>query len=134
MSDFLIRKATGNDLSAIETIYNKIHDAEAAGLQTTGWIRGVYPVRQTTEAALQRDDLYVLEENGQVLGAAIINQAQVDVYKQGRWMRSVPDCAVCVLHGQYRAAPRPAARRRARRHWPRKPDRTRVFARRWHGP
>jgi len=40
----------------------------------------------------------VLEENGQVLGAAIINQAQVDVYKQGRWMRSVPDCAVCVLH------------------------------------
>ena len=64
MPDFLIRKATGNDLSAIETIYNKIHDAEAAGLQTTGWIRGVYPVRQTTEAALQRDDLYVLEENG----------------------------------------------------------------------
>ena len=68
MPDFLIRKATGNDLSAIETIYNKIHDAEAAGLQTTGWIRGVYPVRQTAEAALQRDDLYVLEENGQVLG------------------------------------------------------------------
>ena len=49
MPDFLIRKATGNDLSAIETIYNKIHDAEAAGLQTTGWIRGVYPVRQTAE-------------------------------------------------------------------------------------
>ena len=64
MPDFLIRKATGNDLSAIETIYNKIHDAEAAGLQTTGWIRGVYPVRQTAEAAVQRDDLYVLEENG----------------------------------------------------------------------
>ena len=40
----------------------------------------------------------MLEENGQVLGVAIINQAQVDVYKQGRWMRSVPDCAVCVLH------------------------------------
>lgn len=52
MPDFLIRKATGNDLSAIETIYNKIHDVEAAGLQTTGWIRGVYPVRQTAEAAL----------------------------------------------------------------------------------
>ena len=32
MPDFLIRKATGNDLSAIETISNKIHDAEAAGL------------------------------------------------------------------------------------------------------
>ena len=90
MPDFLIRKATGDDLSAIETIYDKTHDAEAAGLQTTGWIRGVYPVRQTAEAALQRNDLYVLEENGQVLGAAIINQMQVDVYKQGRWMRSMP--------------------------------------------
>ena len=32
MPDFLIIKATGNDLSAIETIYNTIHDAEAAGL------------------------------------------------------------------------------------------------------
>ena len=32
MPDFLIRKATGNDLSAIEPISTNIHDAEAAGL------------------------------------------------------------------------------------------------------
>ena len=92
------RRATAFDLDAIEAIYDRIHDECERGRATVGWIRGVYPVRQTAEAALQRDDLYVLEENGQVLGAAIINQAQVDVYKQGRWMRSVPDCAVCVLH------------------------------------
>ena len=57
MSSYVIRKATVKDLDAVETIYNKIHEAEEEKKQTTGWIRGVYPARQTAEEALQRDDL-----------------------------------------------------------------------------
>ena len=93
-----IRKATVADLDGIEKIYDDIHTAEERGEQTIGWIRGVYPVRATAEAGLQRGDLYVMEEDGELLGTAIINDIQVDVYKGGKWDYEAADDEVCVLH------------------------------------
>lgn len=98
MNDYCIRKATAHDLDAVEKIYDNIHDAEEMGLQRIGWIRGVYPVRRTAEDALKRGDLYVLEENGMILGSAIINRIQVDAYAKGHWMYEAQNEEVCVLH------------------------------------
>ena len=94
----MIRKAEIKDLDAVDCLYQEIHDAESTGLVTTGWIREVYPVRATAEAALERDDLFVLEENGRILGSGIINQLQVDVYEGAPWKYHVSDEQVCVLH------------------------------------
>ena len=94
----MFRKATAADLDAIENIYNKIHDAEERGAFTTGWISRVYPVRATAEAALGRDDLYVLEEDGAILAAGVINQLQVDVYAGAPWEFEAEDQEVCVFH------------------------------------
>ncbi len=94
----MIRKAKPGDIPAIEQLYNEIHNAEEAGIITTGWIRGIYPSCSTAEEALKRDDLFVLEENDQIIGAAIINQQQVDVYEGAPWKNHVPDDKVCVLH------------------------------------
>ena len=93
-----IRKATSDDLAAVESIYDEIHDAEEKGIITTGWLKGIYPVRSVAESALQRDDLYVMEEDGIICGAALINQIQVDVYAGAPWKHDVPDDRVCVLH------------------------------------
>ncbi len=49
MAEFLIRKAREEDIDAVEALYEKIHDAEENGTPTIGWIRGIYPVRQTAE-------------------------------------------------------------------------------------
>ena len=94
----MIRKAEISDLNAVDGLYREIHDAEEAGLITTGWIREIYPVRATAEAALARGDLFVLEENGRILGSGMINQLQVDVYEGASWKYQVPDDQVCVLH------------------------------------
>ena len=94
----MIRKATAADLSAVEAIYDEIHDAEEKGIITTGWLKGIYPVRAVAESALQRDDLFVMEEDGILCGAALINQIQVDVYAGAPWKQDVPDDQVCVLH------------------------------------
>ena len=93
-----IRKANKSDLDGIEKIYDDIHTAEESGEQTIGWIRDVYPVRATAEAALQRDDLFVLANGGELLGTAIINKIQVDVYKDGKWEYEAADDEVCVLY------------------------------------
>ena len=93
----MIRKAIWSDLDAVEQLYNEIHDAEETGIITTGWLRGVYPSRESARAALERDDLFVLEEDGKTLGSGIINQIQVDVYEGAPWEFNVPDQQVCVL-------------------------------------
>ena len=93
-----IRKAKAADIDAIEKIYDDIHTAEEKGEHTTGWIRGVYPIRATAEAGLQRGDLYVMEDGRRLLGSAMINNIQVDVYKNGKWEYEAADDEVCVLH------------------------------------
>ena len=90
-----IRRAMLFDLNSVSAIYEEIHQAEAAGKCTTGWLRGVYPVRATAEAALQRGDLFVLEDGSRVLGAALINQIQPEAYRGAPWRY---EGEVCVLH------------------------------------
>ena len=90
-----IREANLTDLDAIEKIYNDIQIAEEKGILTIGWKRGVYPTRKTAEEAILRGDMFVLEE-GEIVGAAIINRIQVDVYSGAPWEHDTD--SVCVLH------------------------------------
>lgn len=93
-----IRKATRGDLDAVAGIYERIHDEEEQGRSAIGWLRGVYPVRSTAEAALARGDLFVLEDGGQITAAAIINQLQVPEYAHCPWAYPAPEEQVMVLH------------------------------------
>ena len=93
-----VRKATAADIAAVSAIFEDIHTEEESGRVTIGWIRGVYPTRATADSALARDDLFVLEEDGKVLGTAVINQIQVDSYADGAWRYAAPEEEVMVLH------------------------------------
>lgn len=94
----IFRKATSADIPSIAEIYEDIHTEEENGRVTIGWERGVYPTAATAEAALQRDDLFVGEDDGKIFGAAIINQQQVDVYEGAAWQYPAKDEEVMVLH------------------------------------
>ncbi len=94
-----IHKARWQDIDAIVDIYNKIHTSEENGQVTIGWDRTIYPTRQTASDALNRDDLFVMTEEGQIVGSAIINQRQVPEYYQADWQyQDVDDRQVMVLH------------------------------------
>ena len=94
----MIRKAVQADIPAVAAIYDKLHTEEEAGLITIGWIRGVYPTEDTAWQALSRGDLFVQEDSGRIVGAAIINQTQVDAYYGGPWQFAAADSEVMVLH------------------------------------
>ena len=94
----MIRLATSKDIPLIAAVYEDIHTEEEAGRAVIGWARGVYPTQATAQAALKRGDLFVLEDGGVVVGAAVINRQQVDVYAQGEWKYPAPDDKVMVLH------------------------------------
>ncbi len=95
----IVRKAEEKDLNQIEQIYSDIHTAEESGQVYIGWVRDVYPTRATAEQSLKRDDLFVgLDDEGNIVGVAIINQQQVDVYYHGDWRYEAEDHQVMVLH------------------------------------
>ena len=94
----IIRKAIPIDISSVTAIYDAIHTAEEAGKTSIGWVRGVYPTQATADAALVRGDLFVLEEEGCIAGAAIINQSQCDGYETASWQYPAQDSDIMVLH------------------------------------
>ena len=93
-----IRKANPADVSAVSDIYEAIHTAEEAGLTTIGWVRGIYPTQETAQAALDRHDLFVMEDEGEIVGAAIINQSQCDGYETANWQYPADNSEIMVLH------------------------------------
>lgn len=93
-----IRKALASDINAVNGIYEHIHNEQEKGIINIGWVRGVYPTRATAESALQRGDLFVEQANGIIVGAAIINQIQLDVYKKVAWQCELPNEKIMVLH------------------------------------
>ena len=93
-----IRKATAADLDAVSGIYARIHDEIEAGRASIGWLRDVYPTRATAEAALAQDELFVEEQDGIIVGAAILNKTQVDAYFGAPWEHDVPEREIMVLH------------------------------------
>lgn len=94
----VIRKAAEGDVEAVAKLYGDIHTAEEMGTLTTGWARGVYPVRATAEMAVKRKELFVLEDDGSIRGAGIINGVQEESYRQADWQYPAADTQVCVLH------------------------------------
>ena len=96
--ELVFRKASHDDIDAIERIFDKSHDAEERGLTTTGWVRGIYPVRSVAEAAVDRGDQYVCELDGNAVAAGVINQIQVDKYEECDWKWTGPADDVLVLH------------------------------------
>lgn len=96
--EFTIRKAVNADIDFINEIYENVHLAHEKGLLYTGWVRGVYPTKKTAEDALLRKDLFVGIHEGKIVGTAIINKSQHDIYKKASWQYDFPDGEIMVLH------------------------------------
>ena len=47
---------------------------------------------------MARGDLFVLEDEGTIVAAAVINQIQVEEYQYATWKHSVKDAEVMILH------------------------------------
>ncbi len=94
----MIRLATESDLPAVTAIYEGILDEQDAGRAFVGWIRGIYPTEATARTAFDLGELFVLEENGQVLASARINREQMPAYAAVVWENDAPTEQVMVMH------------------------------------
>lgn len=96
--DIRIRKAEARDIDGCVEVYDKILEAEERGEITVGWKRGIYPTRDTALGAMSRGELFVGEADGSIVGCAIFNKTQVDVYEGAPWRYDADADEVMVMH------------------------------------
>lgn len=93
-----IRKAQAQDVEKVWGIYDAILVQEEIHHAPTGWERGKYPLPQTARTAFDRGELFVMEEDGQVLASAVINSLQAPEYRHCPFLYPAEDEQVMVLH------------------------------------
>lgn len=94
-----VRLAAEKDIPAVLAIYDRILDIEEARTEpVVCWLRGVYPTEATARTALGKGTLYVMEDSGNLVAAAKIDQEQVPEYADCPWQYDAPADKVLVLH------------------------------------
>ena len=94
----MIRKATKNDVKAIADLYAKAIDHEDSHVKYTSWQKGIYPTADTARAGIEKEDLFVLEENGAILASVILDHRQPPEYRSVEWSILPTYKEVLVIH------------------------------------
>ncbi len=93
----MVRRASSRDLDRIEEIYNSLlDDKETRGF--TNWQKGVYPTREFALKALERNDIFVGEDETGIFGTMLLNTDQLPEYKDIPWKHSAIPDEVLVIH------------------------------------
>ena len=67
-----IHKARREDIDRIAELYSIIHNAEKNGKLTIGWKRDIYSIRQTAIDAIDREDVFVIKDDDQIVASALL--------------------------------------------------------------
>ena len=81
----MIRKGNTSDIDELGDFYDTLNDYLVKTTNYPGWIKGVYPVRQTAEDAIKEDSLYVLTKGNSIAGSVILNHTPEKAYCQAEW-------------------------------------------------
>lgn len=81
-----IIKATPEHLDELEELYNELNDYFSSTVNYPGWIKHIYPIRETAENALAEGSLFVAIENESIAGSIILNHEPEDAYHQVEWL------------------------------------------------
>lgn len=93
-----IRLATYEDLDNIEALYTHLTEHIEETINYAGWVKDVYPTRDTAKSALERSDLFMLEKENNILGLVILNNIEDESYKDITWSVQAQSNELLVVH------------------------------------
>jgi len=81
----MIRIGTMEDIDELEKLYDDLHDYLRSGYNYPGWIKGVYPVKETAETAIADGNRFILKIGNKIAGSIILNHKPEEAYNQANW-------------------------------------------------
>lgn len=94
----IIEKGTINDIDELEDLYNDLNDYLESNINYPGWIKHIYPIRQTALDGIQDDGLFVLKTAERIIGSIILNHKPETAYEEADWKISADYKDIFVVH------------------------------------
>ena len=80
-----IEMGTMAEADALEKLYDDLNDYFQSGFNYPGWLKGVYPVRETAIAGIADGSLFTLKIRNRIAGSVILNHKPEEAYNQVKW-------------------------------------------------
>lgn len=96
--DIIIELGQVTDIDELENLYNDLNDYLAEGVNYPGWRKDIYPVRQNAIDGVKNKNLYVVKNNGRIVGSIILNHEPEDAYHNVKWGAEYDYSEVFVIH------------------------------------
>lgn len=94
----VIEKGAPKDIDELTALYDELNDYFAATKNYAGWIKGVYPVRETAVQGIQEETLFVLRMDNAIAGTVILNHKPEEAYHQAKWRVDADYSDIIVIH------------------------------------
>lgn len=89
---------TMEHLDAASAFYDEVTEYLASHINYPKWTPHVYPGRESTETAIRQGVQYLCVEDGQVVGAFILNDDPQGAYEVADWQVSLQNGEFLVIH------------------------------------
>lgn len=93
-----IRQAKLEEAGKVLAFYYKLIDDMQDAEYPIRWVKGVYPAIEDMKSAADEGNLFIAEEEENIVGAFVLNHSQNDSYKNVHWKYAADPDKTAVLH------------------------------------
>lgn len=92
------RKGTLQDLDELEGLYEDVIDYLDCHTNYPGWVKGIYPNRDSAVEGVEEDNLFVACIDGRIAGTVILRHKQEAAYLPVDWHIELDEKDIFVIH------------------------------------
>lgn len=90
--------ASLKDVDELEALYNKINDYLESTINYPGWVKDIYPTKETAIEGIQEGCLYILRNKNDIVSTVILRNKPEDAYYQATWQKDMDYDQVFVIY------------------------------------
>lgn len=93
-----IRVVNKNEYEKVRDFYYLLIDEMKDAKFSPGWEKDVYPSQDFLRKSIENGELYIGEENGEIISSMVVNHEYNDGYKKIQWSVQAEDSEILVVH------------------------------------
>ena len=94
----IIVKAEPDQFREVREFYFDVIDGIGDADDSVGWKKDIYPAPEFLKESICSGELYIVEDDGMIIGAMVLNHLHNDEYRKIRWPVQADDSEVLVIH------------------------------------
>lgn len=94
----MFRCAKENEKEKIIEFYDIVIEANNKSLINLRWQKDVHPSHKLLNSSVDNKELFIYEENGEILGACVMNKSYNESYNKVSWGIDAKDDEIGVIH------------------------------------